>query len=492
VKVSSAALGKEVGPRILLKSILFIVVVALPVSAQDRLTYRVNYSTSKPDVVHIAIQPAQPLRGPLTLIIPRAITSGYSQRFYDRYVESVSAVSTEGKALKIERQEGSRWSIADRDATVSSIEYDVNLARMEQEITSAADASKRRPEYVGLLGYSVFGFLEGKESASIQLEVRGPDPWPIFTTLAPKSPADKSVARASARDFYALADSQIAMGPRLNVRRLEAPVPLFLVSYVEAETDLNKHGELFADAFRKVISYFGSPPFDHYTAQIEMLKPLSEDHSYGFSMEHRDSSTYFLGVDRVINSNTTRQQLETERFNFAHHIVHSWIPKRCYGTGYLPFNWELAPLIDTIWFNEGFARFITSEALTEHLPEKEAQEIRKRRSDLLRQTIAGMPEFIRKMPLVELSRVGSLMYSEDFRTGRTLFAKGALMAEEIDVMIRQKTSGKKRLRDSLQAMMSWSRKSERAFRLDELPGLIGAPVGVDEKEIKAVIDRWLQ
>lgn len=209
-------------------------------------------------------------------------------------------------------------------------------------------------------------------------------------------------------------------------------------------------------------------------------------------MEHLDSSTYFLGVDRVINSNTTRQQLETERFNFAHHIVHSWIPKRCYGTGYLPFNWELAPLIDTIWFNEGFARFITSEALTEHLPEKESQEIRKRRSDLLRQTIAGMPEFIRKMPLVELSRVGSLMYSEDFRTGRTLFAKGALMAEEIDVMIRQKTSGKKRLRDSLQAMMSWSRKSERAFRLDELPGLIGAPVGVDEKEIKAVIDRWLQ
>ena len=36
------------------------------------------------------------------------------------------------------------------------------------------------------------------------------------------------------------------------------------------------------------------------------------------------------------------------------------------------------------------------------------------------------------MPLLELSRVGSLMYSEDFRTGRTLFSKGALMAEEYD------------------------------------------------------------
>jgi hypothetical protein len=36
------------------------------------------------------------------------------------------------------------------------------------------------------------------------------------------------------------------------------------------------------------------------------------------------------------------------------------------------------------------------------------------------------------MPLPELLRVGSLVYSEDFRTGRILFSKGALTAEEYD------------------------------------------------------------
>ena len=476
----------------LLKSALLLILLPLPLSGQETLTYNVTYSTNKPGLVHIGIQPSQPLRGPVTLIIPRAITSGYSQRFYDRYIESTTATSPDGKLLKIERQDGSRWNIGDKESSVSLVEYDVNLARLEREITGASDASKARPEYVGLLGYSVFGFLEGKENTSIKLDVRGPEGWPIITTLAPKSPADKSVAKAAAKDFYALADSQIAMGPKLNVRQLEAPVPLFLISYVEAETDLEKHAELFADAFRKVLAYFGSAPFKHYTAQIELLKPVSENHSYGFSMEHLDSSTYFLGVDRAINSNTTRQQLELERFNFAHHVVHSWIPKRFYGTGYLPFNWELAPLIDTIWFNEGFARFIATEALTEQLPANESQEVRKRRSDLMRRTIEGMPAFIRNMPLVELSRVGSLMYSEDFRIGRTLFSKGALMAEEIDVLIRQRTAGKKRLRDSFLAMMIWAEKSQRAFRIEELPGLIGQPVGVDEKEIKAIMDRWLR
>jgi hypothetical protein len=43
------------------------------------------------------------------------------------------------------------------------------------------------------------------------------------------------------------------------------------------------------------------------------------------------------------------------------------------------------------------------------------------------------------MPLLELSTVCSLIYSEDFRAGRTLFSKRALMVEEIDVLIRQKT-----------------------------------------------------
>ena len=81
-------------------------------------------------------------------------------------------------------------------------------------------------------------------------------------------------------------------------------------------------------------------------------------------------------------------------------------------------------------------------ALTAHLPEKDSQEVRDRRSDLLRRTIEGVPEFIRNMPLLELSRVGSSMYSEDFRTGRTLFSKGALMAEEIDVLPAKRQAGR--------------------------------------------------
>jgi hypothetical protein len=46
-----------------------------------------------------------------------------------------------------------------------------------------------------------------------------------------------------------------------------------------------------------------------------------------------------------------------------------------------------------------------------------------------------------------------------------------------------------RLRDSFHAKMRWAEKSGRAFRLDEFPGFIRKRVGVNEKEIKAIVDR---
>jgi predicted metalloprotease with PDZ domain len=474
-----------------INGLILLLLITFVASAQKKLTYRVEYSVANVGHLHVVIQLPNAKKCPATFVMPRAIPSGYAQQFYDRFVENVSATSGGGATLRIEREEGPRWRVGNSETDVVKIEYDVDLSRLEREIESASDTSKARPEYVGLLGYSVFGYVEGFENEAVRLEVTGPAGWPVFSTLSPKVPADTTQTNAAARNFYELADSQIAMGPKLQTRRLEAPLPLFLIFYAETESDLNKHAQTFADAFRKVLDYFGNAPFDHYTGYIEILKPISAAHEYGFSMEHLNSSTYFLGVDRVITSTTTPLQLGRERYNFAHHVAHSWIPKKVYGQGYLPFTWELAPQIDTIWFNEGFARYVAIEAIADAMSDEEARQFRQRQFDLLHSMLSGIPGFIRTMPLLELSRVGSLMYSADFRIGRTLFGKGALMALEIDQMIRERTNGKKRLRDSLRSLVKWGEQSGRAFRHEELPGLIAKPVGLDEREVAKIFQRWL-
>jgi predicted metalloprotease with PDZ domain len=149
----------------------------------------------------------------------------------------------------------------------------------------------------------------------------------------------------------------------------------------------------------------------------------------------------------------------------------------------------MTPLIDTIWFNEGFGRYVAIEALAEALPFEKAAAYRKERLDRLQAIVDSAPAFLRAMFLLELSREGSFLYSDDFRTGMNLFARGALMAAAMDDEIRAETGGQKSLRDALRHLMDWTTQNRRAFRVEELPQIFREATGVDTTSI---LNRALQ
>jgi predicted metalloprotease with PDZ domain len=310
-----------------------------------------------------------------------------------------------------------------------------------------------------------------------------------MTTLAPAAPPPKGTTSGKASNFYELADSQVVAGPDLSVHRLKSSVPLFLAIYAEGEADAAIMGRLAEEAMERVIHFFGDAPFSHYSILQELLRPISERHRYGFSMEHRDSATFYLGIDRSLTSDSPPNEIARTLYNYAHHFAHAWIPKRAYGKGYYPFTWELAPVLDTIWFSEGFPQYAAIEAIADGLPEKEGLRYRENMLQIrFHQNIETAPLFIRQMSTVELSRVASTRYSEDFRTGRNIFSRGGLMAAEMDELIREKSGGEKRLRDGLRHLIVWSRKDQRPFEIEELPGIFEEATGIDTRE---VMHRWL-
>jgi predicted metalloprotease with PDZ domain len=458
--------------------------------AEEQLVYRVRYDLAVPAIVHVSLNFPVPSDAPLTLIVPRSVPGGYAQRPYDPFVINVKAYAAADTSVEVRREPlGPRWKIGKTGEQVDRVEYDVDVARMEREILAASDSSKIRDGYVGLLGYSIFAFFDGWENRPFRLEVSGPAGWPVFSTLAPRVPAEKSTLTARAENYYALADSQIIMGPKLQLRQIDGGVPLFLSVYAECDEDSVQEGALAREALDKVIAYFGKAPFSNYTVELEYLRPISARHEYGFSMEHLDSGTFYFSIEQAITKQSDARERETHRFNYAHHMAHSWIPKRAYGVGYLPFTWEMTPLIDTIWFNEGFARYVAIEALAEALPAEEAKRYRRQKLDALRGILDDAPPFIRRMSLAELSREGSFLYSDDFRVGQNLFARGALMAAEMDERIRSQTGGKKSLRDALRYLMDWNERNRRAFRTEELPVIFREATGVDTA---GILDRWMQ
>ncbi|HEX9894113.1 MAG TPA: hypothetical protein VGA78_09305 [Gemmatimonadales bacterium] len=454
----------------------------------DRMVYHLRYDADAQGRLVVTMSPPVPHVGPVELVMPRAIPMGYGMARYDDFVRGVRAWSPMREQLPIRRLDGPRWRVGRPGASIQWIRYVVDVNRMEERVFAASDASKARESYLCLLGYSALGYLDGQEAVPVRIDVRGPVGWPVFSTLSPTGQPWPGPQSFNASDFYAAADSQILLGSAVQIRQLAGTRPLFLAGYAEGPADLNMEGALIESAFRLVVEWFGGAPFPHYSAIVEYLRPVSPDHRYGFSMEHLDSSTYFMERGRSLNARSSAEDRERSRFNYAHHIAHSWIPKRVYGEGYFPFRWELPPVLDTIWFSEGFARWIAIDALAAGAAPAEKGAYRARQLERLAQTLSTLPGLFRATPLVSLSRVGSTQYSEDFRTGQALFCRGALLAEAVDARIRQGSAGSKGLRDALRAMLQWSARERRGFRLDELPRLVGGPVGVD---LGPVFAKWL-
>ena len=431
----------------------------------------------------------------VTVIMPRAIPMGYGRQPYDQFVTINAARSRSGTAATIRREDGPRWSVASAAPSdpVAAIEYEVDIAAMERAILAGGDSSRAREGYLSLLGYSVFAYVEGFEGRRVDLSVTPPPSlgdWPVFSTLAPKAPAQRGPQAAQAADFYALADSQIVMGSGFRVRRLLSAPELFMLVHAEGAVDEDTMAPLAVQAFEALVSYFGTTPFPHFTLFFDYLKPLSPRHTYGFSMEHLQSATFGALATAALSPASTDRERTSWRYNVAHHIAHAWIPKRCAGEGYFPFRWELAPLIDTIWFSEGFGQYAAADALSDVLPASAAG--KPYRAGLVegrfRAALREMPDFLKQMPLVDLSRTASTVYSEDFRTGRTVFSRGGLMAYEMDERMRATSGGLRRLRDALRFLMAWSAKEKRPFRIDELPTLFKDATGVDTRDL---MQHWL-
>lgn len=474
--------------------------------------YHLVYVADGATSVQVGLQCSGVPAGRVTFVMPRAVPMGYGEQPYDRYVRELRAFGTGGEPFKVEREsrdsmpagvagpvappDAPRWRLEPPSIAgvmLERIEYEVDLAAMERDILSASDTSKVRPGYAGLLGYSVFGYIEGHEDKAIKLEISAPEGWPAFTTLAPQAPAAVSTATATASDFYALADSQILLGPKFDLRRTEvngdaADVPLFVAVYGEGAADVARITAEAEATLERIMDYFGAPDFLHYTVHMELLKPVSERHRYFFSMEHLNSATFYLDHESGLRAETAAPEVSRVRYNFAHHFAHAWIPKRAYGEGYFPHLWETAPVLDSIWFSEGFAQYAAIDALADALHD-EASIFRGRLVQRrFRATLSEVPPFLLRLPLVEVSRIASTRYSEDFRTGRAVFSRGGLMASEMDDYIRASTNGQKRLRDGLRHLVKWSRRERRAFRIEELPAIFQEATGVDTRPI---LEKWL-
>ncbi len=460
-----------------LPGILLFLTTSLFSTAQ--LNYTLSYKDGSSATLKVSIQTTAPIAAPLSFVMPRSIPGHYnSSCTYDKYVMNLYALNSQGEKMLMKKDvnDAPRWYCDDTGKLVSRIEYEVNLGKMERTLIPG-DASIARPEFVGILNYSVFGWIDGTEKDPVRCTVQTFEQWPIFTTIQPAASLAKGVLTFTTENYYTLADGQTFIGPRTMVKEFPGIVPLFVASYCETEDEyLDDYGIQGTKSMEILRDYFGELPFQHYSIMLRRAIPLEPSSAPFLAMEHLQSSTFFGDTSGKRRSKMNPDAVTRSMPTYLHHMSHAFIPLRCYGDTYRPRVMEIPPIMNNVWFNEGFMWFLAYDLL---------------KLEIMRtnfyNSVYKSSEIIKKMTLQQLSQTASTLYGVDFRIGRSVYSRGALMAIEMNNYLKEQTEGKKSIRDVLRYLYNWSKQNNRAFTMEEFPTLINKACGID---LGSIYKKW--
>lgn len=451
--------------------VLFSFIISITnLNAQQKIGYLLNQQTDL-DKLTIQITFDALSASDANLVIPRSAPGTYILTNYKAFVGDVVGYTTTGKELQGMIGDGSFFTFGESNDLLNKVSYTVDIQKMEMDLLDASTSSKAREDYLGLLGYSVFGFIEGLETEPINITINTDPSWPVFSTLRPDTNRKFGTDSYEAENYAELVDAQYLLGKGVQVIRVEeAQIPLYVAAYAATTDNLEGIGNTGLSSLQKLADYFGYVPMPHYTLVYEFLKPISARHDYGFNMEHLNSMTAHRDITQEYTPNR-------DLGSIIHHMGHSWIPLRSWGEGYRPFAWQVAPLIETIWLNEGFIWYVTFQSILQD----------ETRLNWWKSNMDNAPDFIKTKTLKELSLLGSTQYASDFRIGKNLFSRGALMAHDLDDYIQKQTNGKKSFKEAILGLLNWSKENQRAFKYNEIEPIMSEATGVD---LSSVWNKW--
>jgi predicted metalloprotease with PDZ domain len=450
-------------------SFLFLTLLSSIVSSAQ-LTYTLTYKDSSSSRVKISIQVAAPITAPVSFVMPRSIPGVYGISIYDNFVEHLFAINSRGEKIAMikDANEAPRWYYTDTTSKVSSIEYEINLEKLERK-TSPSDASIIRRGFAGILNYSVFGWIDGFEKQPVSCHVETFEQWPIFSSNNPSALLKNGSLKFNTENYYTLADGQIFAGHRFRVKEFKGLVPLFIVSYSQTEDEyLDDYGLQGASSMGILNDYFGELPFKQYSIMLIKALPLEPGSHPSLGMEHLQSSTFFGDTSGIRKSAMSKEMLIRTMPTFLHHMGHSLIPLNCYGDNYRPYPLEIPPIINNLFFNEGFMWFLPYDTL----------KLERMKTNFYNNVYKTSPQ-IKKLTLQQLSQTASTMYATDFRIGRSVYSRGALMAIEMDNYLKEKTGGEKSMKDIFRYLYQWTKQNKRPFTMEEFPLLLSKACNID-------------
>src|SRR5690242_1266 len=416
--------------------------------------------------------------------LPAWIPGSYLIRDFARHVVSVRAESR-GKPLAIEKLDKHTWraqpaagpltltcEIYARDPSVRGANLDTTHAFFN--------------------GACVFPRALGREGEQCGLEILRPGGgryrnWRVATAMPGKDARPWGFGTYAAADYDELIDHPVEMGDFALASFRAGGVPHDIVVTGRHAADFRRLERDFKRLCEHHIGFFGKPaPMKRY---LFLVTAIGE--GYG-GLEHRASTALLCSRDDLPREGEAQvgERYRTFLGLASHEYFHTWNVKRIKPAAFVPYDLDRENYTALLWAFEGITSYYDDLALvrcgligTKDYLELLGRSITSylRAPGRARQNLAeaSFDAWIKYYRPDENSPNASVSY----------YGKGSLVALCLDLLIRDKTRGRKSLDDVVRAL--WLRHGLTGIGVEE-DGIERLAEQVSGLELRRTFDEWLR
>ncbi|MEW5709921.1 MAG: PDZ domain-containing protein [Pseudomonadota bacterium] len=393
--------------------------------------------------------------------LPAWIPGSYMIRDFAKHVVTIRAASG-GKPLTIEKVDKHTWRC---DSAPGPVTVTMEVYAWDLSVRGAhLDTS-----HGFFNGPCVFLRVPGKERQPCRVEIAPPRgahyrAWRVATTLARDSVEAHGFGRYTARDYDELIDHPVEMGEFRLARFRACDVPHEVALTGVSDADLPRLTRDLQRLCEYHIRFFGEPaPFDRY---LFLVTAVGE--GYG-GLEHRASTALLVARNDLPRPGVKEVTEGYRRFLglASHEYFHTWNVKRIRPSAFSPYDLDRECYTTLLWAFEGFTSYYDDLALVRCglIPRQDYLELLGQAITQLLRTPGRT-----KQTVTESSWDAWIKYyRQDENTPNAVvsyYTKGSLIALCLDLLIRDRTRGRKSLDEVMRAL--WRRH-----------GLTGVPVPED-------------
>ncbi|MFN0314486.1 MAG: M61 family metallopeptidase [Burkholderiales bacterium] len=382
--------------------------------------------------------------------LPAWIPGSYLIREFARNVTGIHAVSR-GKPLRITKLDKHTWQCAPASGPVTVVMdvygHDLSVRGAHLDTTHAF-----------FNGTSVFLRVVGQEQRRCEVDIRPPRGaryrrWQVATAMQRGSAKPYSFGSYVAKDYDELIDHPVEMGTFTLATFKAAGIPHVVAITGRHRADMSRLCKDLKRLCEWHIEFFGRPaPMERYVFLVTALGD-----GYG-GLEHRASTALLCSRDDLPQAGV--KEISESYRGFlglcSHEYFHTWNVKRIKPAAFVPYDLERENYTSLLWAMEGLTSYYDDIALVRCGLITQASYL-----ELLGRAITNHLRTLgrQKQTVADASWDAWIkFYRQDENSPNALvsyYLKGSLIALCLDLLIRDKTTGRKSLDDVMRAL--WER-----------------------------------